>query len=153
MWNWNGFQGKDRIQPFILLETHYSPFIAVAIWAEGHTLAMFSALPGTCPLPVSHPAPEKCIPPAWWIVSSLQLTRRSLWADCQIKVGWMKGSKVSRPREEDRCGRGKGCWAVRGDDEFIFPSSNHWASSEDQAPDLEWTLLLPAIHLGNPFPF
>ena len=87
MWNWNGFQGKDRIQPFILLETHYSPFIAVAIWAEGHTLAMFSALPGTCPRPVSHPAPEKCIPPAWWTVWSLQLTRRSLWADCQIKVG------------------------------------------------------------------
>lgn len=99
---------------------------------EGYALAVFSAPPGTCPLPPSHPAPEMCFPPAWWegVISS-ELTHWWRWADGRMTVGteWWMAERAAQGRRTDEDGEGD----AEGWEEMMDSSSSHWASSEDQA--------------------
>lgn len=130
---------------FLLLETHYSPFIAVAMWAEGHTLAMFSA-----PWEPVH-FPCSCITERRSVFLKpdgqsdlFRVNQQVFMSWLPDSESWMRDSGEQAKRRTDV--KGKGCWAVRGDDEFIFPSSNNWASSEDEHKTCWWCCCcLPSI--------
>ena len=143
MWSWNGFQLGQNPTLHPPGNTLFPVHSCSTLSRGPHTGRVFSIARNLSTFHVPSCTGKVFSSSLMDSVISSELAHRSLWADCQIKVGpeWRTAEWADQERrtdvegEEDGCGRGKGCWAERGDDEFIFPSSNHWASSEDQAPD------------------
>ena len=107
------------------------------MWVEGYALAVFSVLPGTCPLPPSHPAPEMCLPPAWWdSVISSELTHWWLWADRRMTVGteWWTAERAAQGRRTEEEGeRDAEGW------EEMMDSSPHPRATEHLLRTRHWT--------------